>query len=356
MPRIFVSFSGDLGRAVGVAIYEWLGRVALADLWLAQRDLRAGDVWIDTLAGELRRTDRAILCVTRDSLRAPWIHFEAGAAFKGLGAGQIVPYLLDFSPKRLTEPLRVFQAVSADREGTLKLFKALDLVVPPEVFDREWPRLNHQLMRLRRKSRRRRYRLLVGLVILVLSLVVYGWWLKSTGLFPDFEPALENLNTANAAPLVVRYHPCAYRSANCPRGYYHSFDAALSGGYATLSFDRLRWLPISLQGRQVLSALTFRAGNQTLELGIADTVGNTAFFDCHSDSATVVFRASLNPKELLNRRCRLNVDSVRSFSIGYASAAGNGNHGFDLYHLSLRPDDAALQVQTTPCELRRCAE
>ena len=295
MTRIFVSYSGRLGYKVGATVNDWLKRVAQAEVWLAPQDMPPGKMWIDTLSSQLQKTDRAILCMTRDSLRAPWTHFEAGAAFKGLGASRIIPYLLNLSPKRLTEPLRMFQAVQADREGTLKLLEALDLVVTQEVFDEEWPRLERDLTRIRHQANRWRNCLLASVFGTLLLLAGYGWYLKSTSIFPDFEPAVERPNTANAAPLAVRYRPCGVEPEGCPRGYYYSFDAALSGGYATRWLDR--WVPMSLQGSQVLSSIRFRTGSHTLELGLTDSGGNAAFFDCRSNAVAVLFSAPLNPKE-----------------------------------------------------------
>lgn len=93
MKRIFVSYSGRLGYSVAAALRDWLGQVAQAEISMAPQALTPGKVWINELAEQLKKADRVILCLTRESALAPWIHFEAGAVFKGLSKSQVIPYV-----------------------------------------------------------------------------------------------------------------------------------------------------------------------------------------------------------------------------------------------------------------------
>src|SRR6185503_15628626 len=292
LARIFISFSGRLGYGLALAIRDWIAKVTSADLWLAPEHLTPGKIWIDGLTAELQTTDRAILCMTRDSLRVGWMHFEAGAAFKGLGDSQVVPYLLDFSPRRLREPLSIFQSVRANREGTLKLLKGLGLTFRQADFDREWPALDRKLTRLRWRSRIQRGALPVSLLVIVAALLGYEKYLERVSLFPQFEPARGSANTANSAPMKIERLDCSDGSQNCPRGYKHTLDAALSGGYATHFLSR--WSTLDLQGRQLVLSVRFRKGNHVLEIGLTDDGGNAVFFDCRSDAAAALFSVPLH--------------------------------------------------------------
>jgi hypothetical protein len=346
--RIFISFSGPTGHRLAVTIHNWLPRVTSAELYLSSRNLTPGRIWIEQLAQELRTTDHAILCLTRDNLRSGWVHFEAGAAFKGLGESRVVPYMLDVDPKHLPEPIRFFQSAPASRAGTLQLLQSLGLPVVREDFDRAWPELERELRRLVRTSRIRRYGLAIALLLLAVALLGYKQYSESASIFPQFEPARELPNYANAAPLQVERVSCE----DCPRGFKHTLDAALSGGYATRFLNR--WTTIDLQGKHVLLSVWFRKGRQVLEIGLTDHAGNAVFYDCRSDSKVADFAVPLHPDELLAANCRVNVASIKYFSIGYAAAAGKGDHGSDLLDLRLVSDERVPTATT--CELRRCAD
>lgn len=368
MRRVFLSYSGPLSHKVALALQDWARSVVDVEFFVASRNLQPGLLWVAELARHLRTADHAVLCVTPGSTRSPWILFEAGAVFavKGFDVPRVIPYLLDVSPSRLPSPLQCLQAVSADRAGTFRLLQSLNTGITEEAFSERWPSLERKLRHIRAQSRleralrgflvpsRFRRSLLSVLPLLVLlGGVGYDHYVRARAIFPDFERALEAKNTANSSPIQVEYRRCDRTSRACPRGYFHSFDAALAGGYATLMFNRL--LAIDLQGRTVRGQLRFRQGNHTLELGLTDTAGNTAFFNCQSSDDNVVFAAALAPEKLLENRCRLNPSSIKKFSIGFAAGAGSvaGVHGFDLYDLTTVIGPVRM---ATACELRRCSE
>lgn len=123
-----------------------------ADPFLSS-DISAGSVWFDEIGGALRSSAFSIICVTPHNLASPWLHFEAGAI--GMAHGNdakavprnVVPYLLDVTPTELAPPLSLYQAVSANREGTKGLALAVNQRVPAPVpgldrtFDKWWPEL-----------------------------------------------------------------------------------------------------------------------------------------------------------------------------------------------------------------------
>lgn len=331
------------------AVQEWIARVCQVDVFVA-RQLPAGTRWFEGLAAAVHRSTFAILCITRESLHAPWIHFEAGAAFKDLRESRVIPYLLDVAQTRLQQPLAAFQAIAADREGTRRMLGEIGLEVDQAVFDREWPALERSLQRLRLQAARRRYGPVAGLATLLLAAGFWGGHLMSHSVFPSFQPALAHLNTANAGPLRVVRWGCARNPHTCPRGYTHTFEAALSGGYATLWLDKIL-TSADLQARDILISVVFGQGARELEVGISDESGNRSFFDCRSDDQAAVFVVPLRQVDLSAARCRTSTAAIRHFSIGYA--AKQGDHGFEL--LDLRVVAADVPAGPRSCQLRPCA-
>ena len=109
------------------------------------------------LARILDESDFGILCVTRENLEAPWLHFEAGALSKSLEEGRVVPYLFELNPEELTGPLSQFQAVISNKEGTKRLVHAISdcqaisqrsISVLDDVFEKWWPDLESELEKI----------------------------------------------------------------------------------------------------------------------------------------------------------------------------------------------------------------
>jgi len=113
-----------------------------------------GVVWVHKLGEELEGSDFGVLCLTQDNVQSPWLLFEAGAIAKNLGAARVVPYLID--DLVLTDPLKQFQHVRADRQGTLRLLQSInalrDKPTPSDrlhrSFDKWWADLEETLAHL----------------------------------------------------------------------------------------------------------------------------------------------------------------------------------------------------------------
>ncbi len=157
--KIFISWSGDKSKAVAIALREWLPCIfQTVSPWMSATDIGAGERWSKELSKNLNDTSFGILCITKENLRAPWLLFEAGALSKSLIGSRIVPYLIDITPKQLTEsPISQFQAISADKEGTKSLLEAIieanesdkrPMNVFEKVFKTFWPELEKKLSNL----------------------------------------------------------------------------------------------------------------------------------------------------------------------------------------------------------------
>ena len=83
--------------------------------------------------------------------------FEAGALSKAVTSSRVIPYLLGFEPHELQGPLSQFQAVRADRAGTLRLVSAVNAageipLLPSELLEEAfriwWPQIEPTIERL----------------------------------------------------------------------------------------------------------------------------------------------------------------------------------------------------------------
>jgi hypothetical protein len=155
--KIFVSWSGPRSQIVAEALRQWLPCVFQSvDPWLSSSDIQPGNRWAQELGDALDQSHFGILSLTAENLTAPWVLFEAGALSKAIHVARVVPYLLDIDTEQLPPPLSQFQAVPANKNGTLRLINAISEATPANlrpanlldrVFKRWWPDLEAQLSR-----------------------------------------------------------------------------------------------------------------------------------------------------------------------------------------------------------------
>ena len=160
--KVFISWSGGMSKAIAEALYCWLPQVIQSITpWMSSEDISAGMRWSPTIAGELETAHFGVICVTPDNMNAPWLQFEAGALSKTLANTFVCPYILGLHPTELKGPLAQFQAVRADREGTLLLLRALNVGAGEDglpfnqidqAFKVWWPRLQKELANITTKS------------------------------------------------------------------------------------------------------------------------------------------------------------------------------------------------------------
>lgn len=154
--KVFISWSGELARAVAVALRDWLpllfDRVAP---WASDTDIAAGQRGLAQIEAELADTRFGLVVVTAENQRAPWLNFEAGALSKtvaGDAEHRVVPLLVDLaSAADLTGPLAQFQAKTARRDGVRDVVRSLaavagiDEAVAGRRFDAYWPQLEAEI-------------------------------------------------------------------------------------------------------------------------------------------------------------------------------------------------------------------
>src|ERR1700674_385381 len=154
--KVLVSWSGQRGRIVAEALRSWLADVLhRTDAWVSSEDIEPGTRWNSELAKQLEETQFGIVCLTPESAHAPWVLFEAGALAKTLGTARLVPYPIELESRELQQPLAQFDAVRANKSGTLKLLRSINKALESEgslsderlmrAFDLWWPYLERVL-------------------------------------------------------------------------------------------------------------------------------------------------------------------------------------------------------------------
>ena len=99
------------------AMHEWLpGVLQAVKPFVSTKDLDKGGVWPTDLLSNLGEAKMAIVCVTPENIKEPWLLFEAGAMAKAVdGQARLCTYLLGMKPTDLSPPLSLFNATRADK-------------------------------------------------------------------------------------------------------------------------------------------------------------------------------------------------------------------------------------------------
>jgi hypothetical protein len=121
---------------------------------MSAADLDKGGRWFADIGEQLKGTNLGILCLTRENLEEPWIHFEAGALSKTVEKTFVCPYLFGLEPTDIKGPLVQFQATRAEQDDTRKLLQTINKALGDprlderrldETFDVWWPKLKQNL-------------------------------------------------------------------------------------------------------------------------------------------------------------------------------------------------------------------
>ncbi len=123
--KIFISWSGELSEKVGRALHEWLPSVMHSiEPYLSSENISVGQNWVSQIFQEIETSSFGIICVTRESLRSPWLYFESGALAQSMSSDpnvRLCPFLFNISRDELPEPLRFFLAYLLFRRSHEKI-------------------------------------------------------------------------------------------------------------------------------------------------------------------------------------------------------------------------------------------
>lgn len=149
--RAFICWSEPRSRQLAEALCAWLPRVCTDELSCGiSTRFQAGEMWFLQLLRELDEAHAAIICLTPENVLSPWLHFEAGMAFRR-DRETVLPYFLGPEVPEIKGPLNANQASPATHEGTWRLVQALARIGRlreqelRQRFDQHWPGLQRQL-------------------------------------------------------------------------------------------------------------------------------------------------------------------------------------------------------------------
>jgi hypothetical protein len=144
-PRVFISWSGTAAQIAANALVHFLERVIQTPkLFISTRGIPAGTPWPVELSKQLKKCDLGVICLTKDNLAAPWLLFEAGSLSKAFGKARVIPYLIGIPFSEVPDPLKHFNGVEANIEGTLKLVSSINKAVAARI-GRDWRLSGHVL-------------------------------------------------------------------------------------------------------------------------------------------------------------------------------------------------------------------
>lgn len=93
-----------------------------------------GHVWFSELRKQIAEGNSAILCVTPTNIGAPWLHFEAGAAWKAAEQSVVAPLLFRVAKTKVRLPLSSFQVTESNvKEDVFDLLRHLNTRCSPQV-------------------------------------------------------------------------------------------------------------------------------------------------------------------------------------------------------------------------------
>ena len=153
--KVFISFSGQLSKAIAEILHAWLRRIIQAVEPFVSSDIAKGDAWFLRLFQELNQSNAGIICVTRENVSSGWLLFEAGALARHVDRSRVCTLLINLTEWELQPPLSGFQATTLEKQDILRLVKTINNVTETmlnerlleEVFEKYWGDLEADIRR-----------------------------------------------------------------------------------------------------------------------------------------------------------------------------------------------------------------
>lgn len=150
--KIFISWSGKRSKTIAKSLRDWIitfYEKKYVEPWMSDKDIGPGTIWTIEMKKALKESKMALLCITPENVLAPWIIYEAGAISNSIAKSLIIPYLVDVEIPDISAPLRQFQSVIADKDGTKRIIKTINNGIGNALednelenrFQKQWPYL-----------------------------------------------------------------------------------------------------------------------------------------------------------------------------------------------------------------------
>ena len=154
--KVFVSWSGEVSKLVAKELSDWLPSIIQSvEVFYSPEDIQKGENWDSRLTKELEDSKYGIVCLTKENVLAPWIHFEAGALSKSLDS-RTSALMIDIVTSDIQGPLSRFQATRCEKEDFYQLVcdinEASENQISEKVlknsFEAIWDKLNGNIQRI----------------------------------------------------------------------------------------------------------------------------------------------------------------------------------------------------------------
>ncbi|MCP4548152.1 MAG: TIR domain-containing protein [bacterium] len=157
--RVFLSWSGDVSKAVALALRDWLPSVInTVKTYMSARDVEVGARWLEEITRELDLGGIGVFCLTKQNIASPWILFEAGALATGISTSRLTPLVIDMNLADITGPLSQFQGCTLDRDSMLHLVSSINSCMKPDQalepeclqasFNKWWPEIDEVICQI----------------------------------------------------------------------------------------------------------------------------------------------------------------------------------------------------------------
>lgn len=127
--KIFISWSKPNSNGVAIALKKFIEKVfegqQQIDFFISSEDIYSGVNWFEKVSLELRSSNLAIICLTKENKFSKWLDFESGAiAFNGQNA-LVCPFLFNLDSLEESNPLKQYQVTGNNKKDILKLVQQI---------------------------------------------------------------------------------------------------------------------------------------------------------------------------------------------------------------------------------------
>lgn len=157
--KVFISWSGELSKNIAEVIKKWLPCIIQSvEVFFSPDDIEKGENWDTKVSTKLLECKYGIICLTKENVSAPWIHFESGALAKALDS-RVATLMINVTPTDIKGPLSRYQATKLDKDDFFQLIKnineqletQLNIEVLKTLFNTLWDKINNDFKNLLEK-------------------------------------------------------------------------------------------------------------------------------------------------------------------------------------------------------------
>lgn len=165
--KVFLSWSGTYSRTHADIFREWIALIFPdIDFFISSQDIDMGERGIEKIEQNLSMYEFGVIFVSRESLNAPWLYYEAGALSRELkdARRRVAPLLIDCSISEIANtPLSFYQGCVLNREGVERICNSINQIlarprtenVLGKSLDAFWPDFAARLERIEKPSEKK---------------------------------------------------------------------------------------------------------------------------------------------------------------------------------------------------------